>query len=310
MRAPARLGLYAGALVVAFGAAYGVGGALVPSETVENWSTPATHDGGHGEGHDEGSGLSLASEGYRLEGVEAPAEPGVSEQVALTVLGPDGEAVSDFELSHDEELHLIVVRADGEHFRHVHPQRDTHGVWAIPWEWEEAGTYRIFADFVPSETGEAITLSTLVQVSGQYEPAPPADELHQAAAGDYEVSVRGDLQAGHAETLSFTVTQDGEPVTGLEPYLGAFGHLVALRDGDLGYLHVHPRGEEPQEGDSSGPEIGFEVTAPTTGRYLLYLDFQIEGQVHTAHFVLDAHALGEQYLPGTSDNGNGHDDDE
>src|SRR5699024_11235811 len=56
--------------------------------------------------------------------------------------------------------------------------------------------------------------------------------------------VEGDLTAGEASQLTMTVTRDGEPVTELEPYLGAFGHLVALRDGDLAYLHVHPHEDE------------------------------------------------------------------
>ena len=43
--------------------------------------------------------------------------------------------------------------------------------------------------------------------------------------------------------LTARVTRDGEPVTDLEPYLAAYGHLVALREGDLAYLHVHPDGE-------------------------------------------------------------------
>ena len=60
--------------------------------------------------------------------------------------------------------------------------------------------------------------------------------------------------------LTATVTQDGEPVTDLQPYLGAYGHLVALRDGDLGYLHVHPDGE-PGAG-TPGPEIAFDTESP------------------------------------------------
>ena len=90
--------------------------------------------------------------------------------------------------------------------------------------------------------------------------------------------------------LTVRLTRDGLPVTLLEPYLGAYGHLVALREGDLAYLHVHPHGEEPETGQTSGPEVAFEVTAPTPGRYLLYLDFQVDGQVHTAPFVLDTGA--------------------
>ena len=92
-------------------------------------------------------------------------------------------------------------------------------------------------------------------------------------------------------------------VAALEPYLGAFGHLVALRDGDLAYLHVHPHGDAPEAGETSGPEIVFEATAPTPGRYLLFLDFQIDGQVHTAPLVLDT--TGEASPDGGSHEGAG-----
>ena len=85
--------------------------------------------------------------------------------------------------------------------------------------------------------------------------------------------------------LTFTVTRDGAPVTTLQPYLGAAGHLVALRVGDLAYLHVHPM-DDPT--GKSGPEVAFMAEAPTAGRYLLYLDFQVDGRVHTATFTTTA----------------------
>lgn len=40
--------------------------------------------------------------------------------------------------------------------------------------------------------------------------------------------------------LTLSVAKGTHPVTDLQPYLGAYGHLVALRQGDLAYLHVHP----------------------------------------------------------------------
>ena len=78
-----------------------------------------------------------------------------------------------------------------------------------------------------------------------------------------------------------TVRRGGAVVT-TDPYLGAAGHLVALRDGDLAYLHVHPLDEEP-----SGP-VRFAIETPSAGTYALFFDFQIDGKVHTARFVIDA----------------------
>ena len=66
----------------------------------------------------------------------------------------------------------------------------------------------------------------------------------------------------------------------LERYLGAYGHLVALREGDLGYLHVHP------VATPTGDTVTFWVTAPGPGRYRMYLDFQVAGVVRTAEFTV------------------------
>ncbi|KZE91708.1 MULTISPECIES: heavy metal-binding domain-containing protein [Actinomycetes] len=302
MKAPARLGLYGAGLVAVFAVAFATASAVVPESAVQAWTEDsgdhAAHNseegedmngqGGHaGHAADASSlGLGVAQDGYQLTDLGAPTETGADGELSLTITGPDGQAVTDFELEHEKELHLIVVRADGQQFRHVHPEMDADGTWSIPWRWDAAGTYRVFADFVPGQTGEGITLSTTVQVSGGYETVA-AEPTAETTVDGFDVAVTGDLVAGESSTLTMTITRDGQPVTVLEPYLGAFGHLVALRDGDLAYLHVHPHGEAPDAGQTSGPEIVFEATAPTPGRYLLFLDFQVDGQVHTASLVID-----------------------
>lgn len=306
MRVSIRLGLYGGLLVAVFTAAFTTAGAIVPEETVRNWVEESEdHAAGHdmnGDGHsDDGqehgasaSGLTLESGGYRLTDLAAPTESGKEGELTLSITGAEGRAVTDFDLSHEKELHLIVVRSDGADFRHVHPERDHEGQWSIPWEWDHGGSYRVFTEFVPTESGETSTLSSTVQVAGDADPRIVDGEVTTARTQEFEVSVDGGLTAGDASTLTVTVSRDGEPVTTLQPYLGAYGHLVALREGDLAYLHVHPHGEEPRSGQTSGPEVSFEVTAPTPGRYLLYLDFQVDGEVHTAEFVLDAeHSEGD-----------------
>lgn len=85
----------------------------------------------------------------------------------------------------------------------------------------------------------------------------------------YRVELRAD-----GEALAFDITRDGKPIE-TEPYLGAGGHLVALREGDLAFLHVHPNDEG----------VAFEADLEPDTRYRLYLQFQHEGKVHTAEFT-------------------------
>jgi hypothetical protein len=292
MNAPVRIGLYAGGLAAVFAASMAVAGAVVPEESVQAWTQSdqtSTAAGTHEdtmEGAVMVSGLSLEQGGYELGVVSAPETVGSAGELSFTVTTADGEPVTDFTEEHTKRLHLIVVRSDGSQFRHVHPKMDAHGRWSLPWTWEAAGTYRVYADFMPTG-GEGLTLTRTVEVAGDYRPVVAAESTTSSVDG-FDVALHGELTAGTASPLTAEVTRDGEPVTTLEPYLGAFGHLVALRSGDLAYLHVHPEGDAPAAGALSGPTVTFVAEAPTAGRYLLYLDFQVDGQVHTATFALDA----------------------
>lgn len=297
MNAGTRLGLYGGGLVVAFGAAFGLSGLIVPETLVEGWAGQSTPQATHGEAHAEPAtaasapvtdGLSLSDNGFVLSPVDAPRAIGEDGALSFRVEGTDGSPITDFAEAHGKELHLIVVRSDGSEYRHVHPTMGADGTWSMPWRWEKAGTYRAFADFTPAgEDAAGVTLTQLIQVDGPF-TAVPTEASRVDDVDGFTVELSGDIVAGSTSDLTVSVSRDGEPVASLEPYLGAFGHLVALREGDLAYLHVHAEGDEPQAGDTAGPAVGFAAEAPTAGRYLLYFDFQVEGTVHTAEFVIDA----------------------
>ncbi|QBE48986.1 hypothetical protein [Leucobacter triazinivorans] len=132
----------------------------------------------------------------------------------------------------------------------------------------------------------AVVPSSAVEARIAATAAGGHDDVRTAQAGGFDVELTGDLVVGGSSTLSLEVTRDGEPVTEMQPYPGAFGHLVALREGDLAYLRVHPEGDEPEAGDMSGPTVDFATEAPTAGRYLLSFDFQVGDEVHTAAFAL------------------------
>ncbi len=295
MKAGTRLALYGAGLAVAFGAAFGISGVVVPDSVVTAWtdrSTSDSHGGEHGgeqPGTHQPAGLSASTAGLTLSPVEAPSTVGAAGTLRFAILDSHGAPVTDYTRTHDKDLHLIMVRSDGANYAHVHPVLDrSTGTWSVPWTPNAAGAYRVYADFTPAgDAAEGVTLTRTVQVAGGFTPASP-EVRTTAQVDEFTVVLNGGLVAGSSSDLRLTVSRDGKPVTTLEPYLGAFGHHVALRDGDLAFLHVHPDGPEPSPGARGGPEIRFAAETPTTGRYLLYLDFQVDGTVHTAEFVLDA----------------------
>lgn len=302
MKAPVRLGLYGLGLIGVFVTAALVAGAVVPDSLVAARIEAASGaHAGMGSGA-EGSptrGVSLETHGFRLSTVRAPDALGVAGQLSFEILDSHGEVVTEYTESHEKDLHLIVVRTDGAEFTHVHPELGADGSWTMPWTWEQAGSYRVFVDLIPAGEEEAITLTRTVEVAGELSPTPPQRESLRARVDGYDVQLEGELHVGATSVLTLSVTQNGAPVTTIEPYLGAFGHLVALRDGDLAYLHVHPEGTEPAPGAVSGPNVEFATAAPTAGLYLLYFDFQIDGVVHSAPFIIQATA-GEPSTAGDS----------
>lgn len=317
MNTGARLGLYGAGLVVAFGGAFGLAGAVIPDSVVTNWTEQANMTD-HSESEDAtptettqatGSaalpGLSISSDGFQLALVTAPATVGEPGELSFQIQDANRAAVTDYTTAHEKDLHLIVVRSDGSEFRHVHPVLDAAtGTWSTPWEWDAAGSYRVFTDFTTA-SGTALTLSANVPVSGDFTAVQP-EPARVAEVDGFTVTIDGELQAGTSSELSISISRDGAPVTSLEPYLGAFGHLVALREGDLAFLHVHADGADPAPGQTAGPEIAFFAEAPTAGRYLLYLDFQVDGEVHTAEFVLDAAHAGTAGAAQPESHGDAH----
>lgn len=121
-------------------------------------------------------------------------------------------------------------------------------------------------------------------------PARPAAD-RVALVDGYRVRLDGELVPGAPSQVFATVTRDGVPVTDLEPHLGGFGHLVALRLSDLTLVRVRPDAPAPAPIDRSGPGIVFTADVPSTGTYRLYLEFRRAGAVHTATFTVPAREL-------------------
>ncbi|WP_371663531.1 hypothetical protein [Streptomyces sp. NBC_00280] len=292
---------FAAALAVVFGAAYGVGSLAGSGDAGTRAGTQAASEVGTAEsgGADEAAvevpeGLQVSAHGYSIDLKTPRIERGRTTDIRFAILDAKGRPVTDYTVEQEKELHLILASRDLTVYRHLHPTRSGDGTWRMPVNLPTAGDYRLFADFAPAAgDGESLTLGTDLAVAGRYEPQPLPKQEPTSEVDGYRVTLRGDLGAGSARELTFEVSKDGKQVTDLQPYLGAYGHLVALRAGDLAYLHVHPNSEAGDPGTKPGPTVSFTATAPSAHGYRLFLDFKHEGKVRTADFTVRADLAGD-----------------
>ena len=289
MSTPVKVTGFLVALAAIFGIALGIGKAVGPAT-----EPAAAHDGGHDtsttteaaadEEAKPPGGLMVSQDGYTFTLADQQARPGRDVGVSFTIDGPSGKLVTEYDVEHEKRLHLIAVRRDFTGFQHVHPELGSDGVWSTNLDLT-AGQWRLFADFKAADA-DALTLGTDLAVDGNYRPAEPADESRTAKVDGYTVTLDGELTPGADSKLTLDVSRDGKPVTDLQPYLGAYGHLVALRAGDLAYLHVHPEGTPEHGTTKPGPDVVFYAAVPSDGTYHLYLDFKHDGVVRTAAFTV------------------------
>jgi hypothetical protein len=289
---------YGVALVLAFGAAWGVGSATGrPGWQAADTTGPAPTGPAPVHQHstvdtDAGTqGLAATAAGYTVTPQVSTFTAGRTGELAFSITGSDGRPVQAFDTENDKQLHLVLIRRDTSGFQHLHPALGPDGMWRTPLVLPTAGAYRMFADFVPTG-GPPLVLGTDLFAAGEFSPASfPASRVAQVDG--YQVRLDGDLVPGSPSQVFATVSRDGVAVTDLQPYLGAFGHLVALRRSDLAYTHIHPDAAGvPVAADRSGPGIAFTAQVPTAGGYRLFLDFRHGDVVRTAEFTVDTRTEG------------------
>jgi hypothetical protein len=276
-KARLRIAAFAAALPLLFGGAALAGAAIEPHGEAPTARTAEPED--HMSAHTATApaavrGLAVAQDDLRVVVDQPELRRGRTESLRFRIVDAHGAPVRDFDVTHEKRMHLILARRDLTGFQHLHPTLAADGTWSADVRLDAAGSYRLFADF--SHDGTARTLAADLRVDGAADLRPlPAPQTTAVSDGGYDVRLEGGrARPGREANLDFSITRDGVPVK-TEPYLGAGGHLVALREGDMAFLHVHPLDDG----------VRFAATFPTAGRYRLFLQFQHEGRVHTVAFT-------------------------
>lgn len=200
---------------------------------------------------------------------------------------------------HEKKIHLIVVSNDLSYFEHIHPEFQADGSYQIKilpkgtaftidkghneTRFEQGGDYMLFADYAP--TGGTHQLEKIpISVKGkEYTSTTFSKEKLTSSIDGFTVALEAD--GGQWATnkqmhIKATVKKGNKllDANSFENYLGAKSHMVVLKTGSFDYLHVHP---EVENGS-----LDLHTTFESDGIYRGWLQFQTEGKVHTADFVI------------------------
>ena len=293
-----RLASFAAGLALAAGAAGAIGSATGPTPPFQDclqvaaagagFGNDMRGDAGHGsqpmiEAVPGSDGLRSRLAGLSLSPRSHTLTAGATTTWQFQIVGCDGHPVRHFDRDNTKLLHLIVVRTDLSGYQHLHPVLRSDGTFTIDIRTTRPGTYRAIADFVIN--GRKYVLGTNLTAPGPASSIPLASPAIHSSVEGYEVELQrpAQLTAGQEAQLTFRITRHGQPVHDLQPYLGSYGHLVALHAPELSYSHVHPISEDQTSG-----AITFDTELPKRGTYRLFLQFRTHDQLHTVAFTQTA----------------------
>jgi len=203
-----------------------------------------------------------------------------------------GLPVQHFQIVHEKFIHLFIVSEDLEYFAHVHPDLGPGGVFRLDTRLPKPGTYKLLADFLP-EGGTPQLVSGVITTAGYkrgivrsiVRPAPDVAPKRAANLG-VELTIDPPQPLAGKKTMLFFKLK---PAEGLEPYLGAWGHMLAASHDLVDTIHTHPIYViDPAPGEK---QIQFNIFFPREAVYRVWVQFQRQGVVNTVAFTIPVSSL-------------------
>ena len=225
--------------------------------------------------------------------VPATAAAGRAQAFTLTLRTITGKPVGPEDLAeaHTRKLHLLVVDPSLEDYQHVHPETgDRPGEWRFALTPRRAGTYRVFADFVPLATGRGLYAVAEFAVPGTPGSAMEGDRTtYQINEYSFRLETPATIRAREPAELVLALARSGGGLVPLRPVMGAFAHLVAFDRGRTGFAHLHPRETDlTRPPDAERPRLTFKVTLPRPGGYVVWAQVNLAGREVYAPFAVTA----------------------
>ena len=210
-----------------------------------------------------------------------------------------GQPINDVTRSHDAWMHFIATRSDLGTFAHVHPEPTGRpGEFSVSLTFPTDGRYIVHTEFRrQGQLTDVLDRHDVVVGTGAA-PTVPIDRPSAAGvvADGVRVTLRGNAFAGRESTLKFRFTDaaTGAPVSNLQPYLAAGGHIILMPVGKDGFAHEHAemldsagRTVFALPGQTFGPELQLRHRFADPGLYRLWAQFRLaNGSLITAQYTI------------------------
>jgi hypothetical protein len=203
------------------------------------------------------------------------------------------EQVKLFETVHEKQMHLIIARRDLGFFAHAHPQLQNDGSFVMSgFTFPTGGEYQLFVEVAPQGAGSQILRTSLKVDGGTKHEAVTLSagrRIPERVVAGVRVSIADNESLTARKTSGLTVTfkeaDNGAPIKDLQPYLGAFGHLLMIHEDAQTYVHAHP--DLRQDSNGKDGRLIFLARPPKAGLYRMWIEFQRNGRVEQTDFIIE-----------------------
>lgn len=224
-----------------------------------------------------------SSQNIEVKFTTSPRKLKVGEKVHLSTSVLNNGKNAKLDIVHEKKIHMLIVDEELTWFDHVHPEEQADGSHNVEINVPHAGKYYSFADFKVQGAAGSVNKQVFEVEGNNQQIADTTQNKWISNVDGYTVTLinGSDFQTNRPQHIGIRIEKDGNSITSedIEPYLGAIAHVVIIGKNDKVMLHVHP------EANKHVPIHG-ETRFEKPGIYRMWVQFQLDGKVHTADFTV------------------------
>lgn len=189
---------------------------------------------------------------------------------------------------HEHRLHTMIVNDSLTDYQHLHPRfNSATGLFTCNFTPNSGENYTAWHDYTLEGAAKASQCQNSLPKQTAMKVPPSIRHSNESAADGLQITMEctPPLEAGKSSVLRVSVMDaGGQPVSNLEPIMGAYAHLAGFSRDNQHFIHTHPMGEHPASNGRGGPVLEFHVEPNHSGPTKFFLQVKRDGKEITLPF--------------------------